>query len=176
MTKKLKPLFYILLLITFSLGNVGQVSGQEKINITVGFSIPELINLGVFYQLDQFQLGLSVGSLPTGSSENLISLSGDVRFHFAGSSELSNRRPWYGRIGLNYLREETDYVIDNYLYLNTRIGRDFNISKKIGIAVDMGAIFLLNNKEKVKKPSSGWNLDLDFPVLPSVGIGLFYRI
>lgn len=176
MVLKLKTLFCILLIVTISLGNACELSAQDKVNINAGFSIPELINLGVGYQIDQFQIGLSVGSLPTSSSESLITFSGDIHFHFAGSSEFSNRRPWYGRLGLNYIREETYSVIDNYLYLGTRVGRDLNISKKIGISIDMGAIFLLNNKEKVKKSSDDWNLDLDFPVLPSVGIGLFYRI
>lgn len=164
------------MIISFSFAKVCKVSAQEKININTGFGIPEFIYLGVSYQLDQYQIGFNVGALPVGSSESLMSFSADMRYHFAGLSEFSNRRPWYVRIGLNYLRDETDYVIEKYLYLNTRIGRDFNISKKIGIAVDIGTVFQLHNTEIIKNPSDGWYLDLDFPVLPSFGIGLFYRI
>lgn len=60
MKDKVKPLFYILVIITFLFGNEHQVSGQEKVNITTGVGIPELLNFGVRYQFDQVQIGLSV--------------------------------------------------------------------------------------------------------------------
>lgn len=171
----MKPLIYILLITTFSFSNVLQVNGQEKVDLSAGFGIPELLNVGVRYQLNnQVQLGFSVGSVPT-ENENAISIVGDVRYHFGGHSKLSSRRPWYGRVGLNYLRDETDYKINNYLYFISRLGKEFNISNRMGIEIDAGAIFELNKDEVRKKPSSGWDLNLDFLVLPSFGIGLFYR-
>jgi len=174
MKDKMKLVFYILLIVTFSISFVHQGFGQGKVNISAGFGIPELLNIGVRYQLNQVQIGLSVGSMPV-EDESIISILGDVRYHFGGYSKLSSRRPWYGRVGLNYIRDETEYKIDKYIYLNSRIGREFNISNKIGIEIDAGAIFQLSNEEERKKPSSGWNLNLDFPVLPSFGIGLFYH-
>ncbi len=50
-----------------------------------------------------------------------------------------------GTEGLNYFREETENLIGKYLYFNTRIGRDFNISNKIGVEIDIGAIFQLSH-------------------------------
>ena len=175
MKDKVKLLSNILLIITFLFSHSNQVFGQEKVNLSTGFGIPELLNIGVRYQLSQVQIGLSVGSIPV-PNENIISISGDVYYHFGGFSELSNRRLWYVKIGLNYLRDETESVIDKYLYLNTRVGRDFNISNKIGIEIDVGAIFQLDNEVIRKKPPSGWNIDIEMPVIPSIGIGLFYRI
>jgi len=177
MKNKMQLLTYILLFITFLFSCNYRVFGQEDVNISTGFGFPELINIGVRYQSNQTQIGLSIGAMPLGSNENIISISGDIYYHFGGFSELSNRRPWYGRIGLNYLRDENENIIDKYFFLNTRLGRDFNISKKIGIEIDVGAIFRLSNKEIRKKPSSGWNIDTKPPVVfPSLGIGLFYRI
>ncbi|HSI78097.1 MAG TPA: hypothetical protein VK957_19525 [Lunatimonas sp.] len=176
MKNNMKVLTYIFLFISSLFSWNNQVYGQEKLNISTGLGMPELLNIGVRYQIDQTQLGLSVGSMPLGSNENIVSISGDVYYHFGGFSELSNRRLWYGRIGLNYLRDENVNRIDKYVYLNTRLGRDFNISKKIGIGIDFGAIFQLSNEVIMKKPSSGWSIGFDFPVLPSLGIGLFYRI
>lgn len=163
----------LLSIFSFCCGN--QSFGQEKVNISAGMGLPELLNLGVRYQLKQAQLGIGFGCIPI-KEESVISVSGDIYYHFAGLSELSNRRPWYGRLGLNYLRDETKTLVDKYLYLNLRIGRDFNISKKIGIEIDAGAIFQLFNETKRKEPSSGWNFDFEFPILSSFGIGLFYRI
>jgi hypothetical protein len=104
------------------------------------------------------------------------SFSGDVRYYFGGLSKLSDRPPWYGKIGLNYLRDETESFIDKYLYLNTRVGREFNISGKFGIEIEAGAIFELSHERIRKQPSiSWWNLDFSAPVLPSVQLGLFYK-
>jgi hypothetical protein len=158
---------------SFCFGN--QSFGQEKVNISAGFGLPELLNVGVRYQLKQTQMGIGFGFMPM-KNESVISFSGDAYYHFAGLSELSDRRLWYGRIGLNYMRDETKTLVDKYIYLNLRIGRDFNISKKFGVEIDAGAIFELFNDKLRKEPSSAWNFDLEFPVLPSFGIGLFYRI
>ena len=178
MKTTIKPFFYILLIITFLIGYGVQVYAQKKVNITTGIGIPELLNLGVYYQLDQVQMGLSVGSIPVGSDDKLLSISGDVFYHFGGSSELSNRRPWYGRLGLNYLREETEYSIIKYTHLNIRVGRDLNISTNLGIRLGAGGFFEVIRKEKRKKPkpSGGLNLNFDVPIIPSLGIGLFYKI
>lgn len=148
--------------------------GQEKVNISVGVGMPELIHLGARYQLKQIQVGIGVGTWPV-RDESMFSFSGDLFYHFAGTSELSDRRPWYGRAGLNHLREETEYTIYKYLHLNLRFGREFNISKRMGIEIDAGAIFQLSHQEIEKVPTSSW-IDLEFPVLPSAGIGLFYRL
>lgn len=175
MKNKGNLLYNLILFGIFSFLYGNQVFGQEKINLSVGMGFPELLNVGVRYQLEQEQIGIGFGSVPL-KDESLISVSGDVYYHFGGLSELSSRHPWYGRIGLNYLRDETTTLVDKYLYLNLRIGREINISKKIGIEIDAGAIFQLFNNEIKKKSSSGWNLDLEFPVLPSFGIGLFYNL
>lgn len=175
MKNKVKPLCCILLIITFSFNYSNQVFGQEKVNISIGIGLPELLNINVRYQLKQSQIRIGFGTLPL-KEESLISISGDFYYHFGGFSELSNRRPWYGRIGLNYLRDETESIIDKYLFLNTRIGRDFNISNKIGIEIDIGTGIRLKNEVIRKKPSSGWIIAIEVPFIPSIGIGLFYRI
>lgn len=151
--------------------------GQEKINLVTGFGFPEALNLGVRFQQKQLQVGFSAGLLQL-ENEKTRSFSGDIFYHFGGVSNLSSRRPWYGRAGLNYFDDETEFREDKYLYLNLRVGRDFNLSKRLGIAIDAGLVFELQHDEVVKKAESGldWDFDIDFPVLPSVGVVLFYRL
>jgi len=151
------------------------LSAQEKVNISAGFGYPELINVRATYQLKQTQIGLGVGSIPT-ANENLLSISGDVSYHFAGKSELSERRPWYVRTGFNFLCDDRLSVVDKFLYYNVRIGRDFNVSNKLGIGIDAGAIFQLFRKTIRDDDSSGWNINFDFPVSPSFSVGVYYRI
>lgn len=175
MKEKKKFLQNLLFCSIFYVCCIGPSLGQEKVNISAGLGLPEMLNLGLHFQQDQVQIGFSVGTMPL-DGESIISVSGDMYYHFAGSSVLSNRRPWYGRAGLNYLRNETNNFIDKYIYLNLRIGRDFNISEKFGINFDAGAIFELYNEEIRKVPPSGWNIDINFPVLPALGLRFFYRL
>jgi hypothetical protein len=175
MKTKGKLLSQLMLLCIFGFCCSTPLFAQEKINLSAGTCLPELFNIGARYQLKQTQIGLSVGSLPL-KDEQVISVSGDLYYHFAGISELSERRLWYGRLGLIYLHNETKSLIGKYLCLNTRIGKDFNITKKVGFEIDAGVIFLLTSKETRKEPANGWSLNLKFPVLPSIGLGFFYRI
>lgn len=162
------------IIFSFCLGN--QLFGQEKVNISAGFGFPELINLGVRYQIKQIQIGMSVGTYPVKDEELMtISTSADIYYHFGGFSELSSRRPWYGRIGLNYLFYETKTFIDKSIGLGLRIGRDFNISKKIGIEIDTGVFSELYFDRKGKYPYE-YDYNPGFNIYPSFGIELFYRL
>jgi hypothetical protein len=172
---KRKFVTHIILFILFSFGFGNKVIAQGKIDISSGIGFPELLNLGLRFQLKQAQFGIKIGSVPV-EDESIISISGDLYYHFGGYSKFSYRRPWYWRVGLNYLRDETESLNDKYLYLNLRLGRDLNVSKKFGINIDAGAIFELFH-EKEEKKRSWLDLDIDIPIiLPSIGIGLFYRI
>jgi len=76
---------------------------------------------------------------------------GEGFLHF-GKRGIFKRRPWYKRVGLTYIRVETDNYIHKYLFLSVRIGRDLNISDRIGIQVDAGAGVQLFYKQTRKDP------------------------
>lgn len=171
MRNKTNTITYVLLITACLLSHTDRVLGQEKVNVFAGAGFPELLNVGVRCQTNQTQIGLGVGSMPL-NNETIISVSANVRYHFSGYSELSNRRAWYFLIGLNYVRDETEDLLDKYLYLDSRFGRDFNISKKTGIELNAGAIFQLNHEQI----ASSWNISIDYMVIPSFGMGFFYRI
>ena len=168
--KNLIPLIFIMFFSIFSYGQGNQSTGQKQLNMSLGIGFPELLNIGLRYQIDQTQIGISYGSI----SADGISVSGDVYYHFGGFSKLSYRRPHYQRIGLIYYREETESSIDKYLFLNLRVGSDINISRKVGIEIDAGILIKLSEEEIEKKPS--WDLVTVPTVLPCIGIGVFYRI
>jgi hypothetical protein len=164
-------LLTILLLIFIKPAN-----GQEKFNFSSGFGITELLHAGVRYQTGQSEIGLSVGSIPAGSGEQIITLSGDFYYHFSGASKFSERKPLYIKIGLNSIRDETDYVLDKYTNLNTRFGRDFNISRKFGAWIELGAFWIIENKN-IHKKNPGWpSFSFNEIVIPAFGAGVFYRL
>jgi hypothetical protein len=161
MRGKVKLLCHILIIITFAFINANQSFGQKKMILSAGIGFPDLLNIGIRYQiLDQAKIGLSIGWWPPSSSSgiiiwgNLISFSGDFYYHFGGSSKFSDMRPWYGRIGLNNI---TNYHPTSYL----RIGRDLNSDKNFVISIDAGLGFQSVNKEI-------------YPI-PTLGLCSFYR-
>lgn len=160
----------------FCCGNL--LYGQEKVNISAGWGYPELLNVGARYQLEQVQIGVSVGSMPE-KDDKVISFSSDLFLHFGGFSNLSSRRPWYIRMVLNHTRKENEYMYQRALYLSPRIGREINISKRMGIQLDIGAFFFLFDKTEAKGTPYGGGAIIDFdglPFLPAFGTGLFYRL
>ena len=165
-------------LIIFFIGSL--CWGQEKINIAAGVGYPEMVNLGLRFQLGQSQLGLHAGILPDPDDE-IFSLGADYYYHFGGSSKFSTRRPWFAKAGLNYLHDENEYEKNTTLLLVPRIGRDFNLSRKIGIALEAGAFLLLTESNVEVKPRENpcsWLCDGDlFPgIAPSFGLSVFYRL
>ena len=151
---------YVSLLFVFLFAYGKQTFGQEKINIVGGFGFFDLLNLGVRYQVkqDTMQLGISIDI-----AQEMQSLSGDVFYHFGGYSKLSKRRPWYLKVGFNILHEPQEEYSDWYLLTNLRLGRDINLSKKVGINLEAGLGY---------SPFAGigWN---DKKAFPSFGIYFF---
>ena len=174
--KYLKRSATIYLLFLVSLIVIGSpLQGQKSLNIYSGLGLPELFNAGVRYQMMQNQAGLGAGALLFSGSESIYTVSADFYHHFGGTSEISTRRPWYWRIGLNYFHDETKYSIYEYFYLCSGIGREFNLSRRFGLEIDLGGVFQIAYKETVKIPHTDF-LGLDFPVLPGFGVEFFYRI
>lgn len=141
--------------------------GQKNVNISAGLGISELLNMGVRFQFEQSQLGFNLGTDP--SQRGSFSISGDFYYHFDGTSNLSTLRVWYGKFGLIYLKSNTKEFSDSYLFLDLRIGRELNFSKKFGMTIDAGPAIQLEHTST--DPEGGW----DFPVFPAIGLAFFYR-
>lgn len=150
----------------------------QDLNVTAGMGLPEMLNLGLRIQFEQTQLGIAVGGDPFSEDEN-IAFSGDFYYHFGGNSEFTGLRPWFLKTGLTYLRSENEWVRNTSLIFVPRVGREFNISSKFGIALEGGILFVLYDHEKTLKenPDTWFDLDLNFAgfILPSAGVNLYYR-
>jgi len=64
----LRPLSFFLLIITFLFSSGGQIFGQGKVSLSAGLGIPELINVGIQYRIEQAQIGIGFGYFPQSSS------------------------------------------------------------------------------------------------------------
>lgn len=171
--KNYRSLFRNLIIIALVLfGSSNKVFGQEKINLSGGIGLPDLLNVGVRYQLNQSQFGIS-----SGIYGEAIALTGDYYQHLLGTSKFSKRRPFYTRVGLTYIRDEDDIFLDQYLFLVLRVGRDFNLSKNFGIQFDVGVPLeiLHDETKKADYNPSPFSMDIDW-FIPALGLTAFYRL
>jgi hypothetical protein len=170
MRNRLNLILRSLLLTGILLANADQLLAQGKVDVSAGIGIPELLDLGVRYQIKQLQIGITYGFWPQ-TDESVTSFGGDFYCHFGRKANLSSLRPWYGRTGITLLHDQLGTTIEKYVYLNARLGRDFNFSEKLGMDIAAGAIFQLAYESNIENGFS-----IDYPVLPSLGISFFYRL
>jgi hypothetical protein len=171
-----------LLIIVYLTSSGGKIFGQDRVLITAGAGFPEMINFGIKYRLDQSQLGGSIAWLPGKPDawimnwDNLFSISGDYYYHFGGTSEFSDLRPWYGRFGLNYLiMVDMDSELDKTLKSYLRTGRDFYFNEYSGISIDAGIGLHFEISEEGSSSSPEITKTLWVAPLPVFGICLFYQ-
>ena len=173
----MKKLILVLMLLTSSEYVYSQdsiVIRSKSIRPIIGMSIPELLHIGVRYQMDDLQYGLNIGSFPA-ENESIITYSADVIWHMFGEKNALNDKPWYGKIGYTFMREETEFEINTWSYAHLRFGHEFALSNFIALHIDAGLMFELQHDEIEKKPRNSWlNFDFNFPVLPSIGITTAY--
>ncbi len=153
---------------------ISTVHAQSNANIPkvrgiIGFSIPELLHVGARYQLDDIEIGVSVGSFK--STGQLLTLNADCIVHVFEDRNATGHKSWYGKIGFSSMHDEGEYEINDYVYTHLRFGHEFALSKTIGLQLDGGMMFELKHNEIQKKPSNSWfDFDFEFPVLPSIGL------
>jgi outer membrane protein W len=153
-----------------------ECNAQNKFNISTGFGILEMLNVGINYRINEkTQTGIKIGGLPL-KNESIFSVSGNYYYHFAGESKLSSRPPWFGKVGISYFRDETEKVIEKYFFTGLRLGREINFTNKIGVRIDAGFDIQVKHFSKEKIPISGGSFNMNIPFIPCFGINLFYSL
>ena len=172
--KKKMTLPYVTMIVTaLTFVNIPGLYGQEGVNITAGLGFPETINVGIRYEKGQSQIGVAAGFLPA-TDERITNVSITFWHHFIGSSVFTERRPWYGRLGVDYINDKMEGSPgDKLVFLDMRGGREFNISENFGISLDAGILY------KLYADAGGSDLgQFIFDVmwaLPAGGISIFYK-
>ena len=149
---------------------------QEGVVLTTGYSIPELLHIGLNYQFDQDQIGINYGVLP---GSNTFSISAQYFYHYGGISKVSTKRkPWFFKFGFTHLQDETKLSLTKYKYVNAQLGRECSFTKQFGIRLELGLIYEVD-KEKIEKEKSsgmGFGVNFDFKLLPAPGIIVYYKL
>jgi len=170
--KQIGCVLFVVLLIS---GTSGIVAGQSKFAVSTELGYPENLTLGIRYLFKQEQLGFSMGYLSFGNS-SVFSMTADVYNHFGGKSHYSKRYPWYGRFGFIYVDRQTEQYFDTFLFLNARIGRDLNITRKFGFQLDLGFAYKMIHKKVERIPVPGFDFSGLFRFYPAFGMGMFLKL
>jgi hypothetical protein len=105
---------------------------QNKIEISTGLGLMELLNVGIYYNLnDNLQTGLKIGAVPFLGDETSVAMTGCFNYYYTGHSELTQQPTWYIHSGINYFRDETTTIITDILFLNLRHGRVLTLLKNL---------------------------------------------
>ncbi len=142
----MKKSFVLSMLALFIMTSHAQLI-KSKLDVVGGASAREYYHLGIRYQYaENFQLGLYCGSSLGINSKTITTYSVNNLFHFGSNSFYSNRLVWYGRLGFTYAKDHMGNELHSYSFINMGLGREFNISEKVGFNVDGGLIIQTREK------------------------------
>jgi hypothetical protein len=173
----------IIFLITFtgSLIFSNPIFSQGKFEMSVGFGIPNWLNIGLNFG-SKIKVGSSIGFLQMPDKYIYKSVSLNIYYHFSGKSNFSTQSPWYinGGIGYqnSYDKDRINHSNDEKSYfIYPRIGRTFSLSKKTGFNFDVGVFFTAiyyNNSFDGLRMRNGF--EFDDSIMPSGSISFFFRL
>ena len=163
---------YFLLLLGLIVTFAGQAARQKKGDVSVGMGLPELSSVRVRYRVyDQFQTGFSIGLLPRSifdfkNGDKLVSVTGELFYHFGRETMFSDMRLFYFNAGINFIQERPNQWYKNWWNSYLRIGGEIFSASNFGISIDGG--FMVNLNQDKNWAQTDW-------ILPSFGVDFYYR-
>jgi len=161
-----------ILLACLAFASFNQKLQAQNYTLGLGIGIPEFVSLEASIQGNPIEFKVGIGGLPI-PDDKLFALHGDIAYHFGKFDDDIDMQQWFGRVGLAYYKEETERWIDQYGYLNVRIGRLFSFNESWGMEVDLGLLFEIYYERTELQSTTTW-FNIDFPVLPALGLRVFY--
>lgn len=144
---------------------------KNNLKLNAGYGIWQGFHKGFDLFYDDFSMGMDIGSsFNTGQLQgNSLTLALDNQYYF-GKHNRFHRKNWSvaGRIIYWYLDDEL--AIWNTFQFCPALGRNFQVSKKLGLTLDFGpSVLLFTNREDKTEARSGWL----HPIMPEMKIQFF---
>ncbi|MBX7154069.1 MAG: hypothetical protein U0Y96_00775 [Candidatus Kapaibacterium sp.] len=150
------------------------LTAQNHTYVSAAAGIPELLSIGMRYQTVGINIGASVSTFPTATTNLSVML--DAMILFGAPQREAPYGRWYVRPGVAYLYDDGEYKTESYIYANGRVGYVLLLNNPVSLCFDAGVMVELQKTSVQKKPSSGWNFNFEFPVLPSIGVTVLYEL
>ena len=139
--------------------------------VNLGYGIWESFHTGLDFRFNNYSLGFDIGtSFGTKPFEDkYYSLTLDNTFHWGKNYKL-DKKTWYTDIRLIYWTSIEPSITWRVFQICPSIGRDFYLSEKFGLNLDLGPAILLFGSKENKDVEVGWL----YPVYPEIRFELFY--
>jgi hypothetical protein len=178
--KKIKVYFLFLLIFP------NYLFSQNRVEISAGIGIPELLNLKIKYG-NYFQICGSLGYMPF---INYGAFSGDIYYHLPSKSSEDKSRKWFLNTGFSYIPSSKAFssTSKKTLLMYSRIGRTFyshNKTYRDGLRLDLGIMFQIWTNEKYSYSigphilGRPWEITRteNHPIIgPSASLSYFFKI
>ena len=153
--KNHRNLFLVIVLFFLSFNPLH--SQNYSINIFGGTGYPEFDHIGVGFNYKNSQFQTTIGRRYDQDVYTYTTATLQYLRHFRGTPKHGTIRPWYLKFGTVYYHNEykTSEGSEQHLGGFARIGREFNFSKNLGIAFDIGVSYI-----HWTLPGESWNLRL----------------
>lgn len=156
-------ILYILLILS---GSTFSQSDKQPIdlNISAGAGIPEMFHTGLRVDYKNWHFDVSGGT----SFDWQFSITGNAAYHFGAiiNEDICSMKPWFVSLGGSYMQWESSQAFGQDVYINGRLGRDFNLTDWFKLNLSLGLGVSAYHYKYDKNPS-GWNFDIWVPVIPS---------
>jgi hypothetical protein len=179
----MKPVVVLVFLFIFlNEMHAQELNFAQRTRLAVGASFTEAYYLGVQYRIKQSELALNAGSYldfdRTTSRNYFVSVSPTFYQHLWGKSKKTDLKPWYLKVAAtgtsySYHPTTTSNQRGKVLYTKLHLGRDFNITKRLGFTISAGAYTELYRKSNFADASYRGNHHITFP---SIDLGLYYQL
>jgi hypothetical protein len=161
-------LIWLILLIATNYAN----SQTKNWRISVGVGFPEYLNIGIGKKINSKQLiEFSYGTYP--KIDNIYSLTLEHYLFLSDSKTYDNLKTWYFGQKANFIREGVKFPRDLYI-LGADLGRQFNLSNRIGFLFDLGVAYIYERKKSLNSVNETIILKKN-GVIPTGHIGVLYR-
>jgi len=165
------PVCLRITLLAIIISIASEAFSQSKIELSGGYGVPELFNLGIKYG-QNMQVGAYGGIYPFKWYGDRVvdwSCGMELIYHFAGKSKHVEQAPWYLLGGLAYHHLNVMDPYERYdMSFCPRIGRTFNFSGKWGLNLDIALFIPLSMTPDYDS--------YEFKFLPSGNLSFFIRL
>jgi hypothetical protein len=140
------------------------LNAQKKISLNCGYAIPEGVNIGLNYYInDNNLIGSSIGTYFLNKN---FSISIHTKNHFGGKSKYCNTKKKYNLFGVgSFSYKENNGNINSIIGIFDRVGKEIQFSKKASMGIEIGLIYFNQNDYDV----------VQHYIVPSFSLSFSYR-
>lgn len=170
----MKSFFKVLIIfISLFIYNIS-FSQSNKARVVLGAGVPEYLHTGFGYEVSTKNLlTASFGILPSINKIWVLTL--DYSLFLDQSKKFENAATWYVGQKISYQLSKSNTAKWQNVFLGLDLGRQFNVSKSIGINFESGIGYVLIDRSVYSDGGMDDSLKQSARFFPDLNLELFFR-